>query len=50
MMHRIKVTTIKKEHLKKGFSFVMLIAILVPAAILMFILANVWSAADKWSK
>ena len=49
-MHRIKVTTIRKEHFKRGFGLVMLIAILVPAAILMFILTNVWSAANKCSE
>ena len=41
---RIKVV---KNPVSKGLGIAVIMAVIVPAAILMFILTSVWSAADK---
>ena len=46
-MQRTRKINVIKNPVSKGLGIAVVVAVIIPAAILMFILTSVWSAANK---
>jgi hypothetical protein len=46
-MEKTRKIKVIKNPVSKGLGIAVIMAVIIPAAILMFILASVWSAANK---
>lgn len=46
-MEKTRKIKVVKNPVSKGLGIAVIIAVIIPAAILMFILTSVWSAANK---
>jgi hypothetical protein len=46
-MEKTKRIKVVKKPVSKGLGIAVIMAVIIPAAVLMFILTSVWSAADR---